>query len=350
LLFRVQIPAGAPKAPHFEAFLETQTLPSIIWDSVDVALSVPKTRIDVGSSADIQKHAVYAYDGTTFSGSIHLNDTETKNAVGKYGYKVSSISDPVYGLTAFSTNEVCVIWDKVTFTLSAAKSRVSVGSVAQISATAVYAFDNSPFKGSYSLNDTLVKTSICKCGYKVSGIVDELYGLTSSDTNEISIIFDKVVMVDGGVSDEFAEVGKPVTVWFKAVYAYDGKTFDDAEGTVYVDGKSATWSERNERWEYVYTEGGLGSRATFKVTAVSDTLDNPITFEDNVGSKTVRRVLLEPLYKAPVVGSATRQLNELFPGYGSIALIAIFIAILTASTAPAVLKITRKKRANARER
>jgi hypothetical protein len=247
-------------------------------------------------------------------------------------------------LTAFSTNEVCVIWDKVTFTLSAAKSRVSVGSVAQISATAVYAFDNSPFKGSYSLNDTLVKTSICKCGYKVSRIVDELYGLTAFDTNEVSIIFDKVVVVEGGVGEEFAEVGKPVIVWFKAVYAYDGKTFDNAEGTVYVDGELATWSEGNERWEYVHAEGGPGSRATFKVTAVSDTFNNPITFEDDVGSKTVRRVLLEPLYKAPVVGSATRQLDELFPGYGSIALIGIAIAILTGLTVLTVLRITRKSK------
>jgi hypothetical protein len=219
-----------------------------------------------------------------------------------------------------------------------------VGSVAQISATAVYAFDNSPFKGSYSLNDTLVKTFICKCGYRVSGIVDELYGLTAFDTNEVSIIFDKVVVVDGGVSDEFAEVGKPVTVWFKAVYAYDGKMFDDAEGAIYVNGKSATWSEGNERWEYVHAEGGPGSRATFNVTAVSDTLNNPIIFEDNVGSKTVRRVLLEPLYKAPVVGSATRQLDELFPGYGSIALIAIATAILTSLIVLTVLRITRKSR------
>jgi len=63
-------------------------------------------------------------------------------------------------------------------------------------------------------------------------MVDELYGLTAFDSNEVSVIFDKVVVVEGGVSDEFADVEKPVTVWFKAVYAYDSKTFDDAEEAV----------------------------------------------------------------------------------------------------------------------
>jgi hypothetical protein len=88
------------------------------------------------------------------------------------------------------------------------------------------------FLTTYSLNDALVKTSVCKCNYRVSRMVDELYGLTAFDSNEVPVIFDKVIVVEGGISGEFADVGKPVITWFKAVYSYDGKTSDDAEGAV----------------------------------------------------------------------------------------------------------------------
>jgi len=317
---------------------------AIIFDRVQITLTISDNRIDVGSTMTWSFTAVYAYDSADAKPYVfvHLNDSYTKSVVGRWAFTVKGINETQYGLSASTSNEVYVIWDKVTFTLSVADSRVSVGGAARISVTAVYAFDNSPFKGSYSLNDTLVKTSVSKCGYKVSGMLDELYGLTAFDSNEVWIIFDKVVIVEGGVTDEFAGVGKPVTTWFKAVYAYDGKTFDITGGAIYVNGGPAEWSEEHERWEYVHKEDGPGME-TFRITAVSGKFDDPITFEDHVGSKTVRWVFLESLYEVPVVGHATRQLDELFPGYGSIALIGIAIAIMiTAITARAAIRTRRK--------
>jgi len=164
---------------------------SIIFDRVQITLTASDSRINVGSTMIWNFTATYAYDSAdaTLYVSIHLNDSCTKSVVGKWAFTVKSINESQYGLSAFTSNEVIVIWDKVIFTLSVADNRISVGDSAQISVTAVYAYDNSPFQGSYSLNDTLIKTSVGKYGYRVSGMLDELYGLTVFESNEVWVIF-----------------------------------------------------------------------------------------------------------------------------------------------------------------
>ena len=64
--------------------------------------------------------ASYAYDGADAKPylTVNLNDTTTKDMVGRWGFKVSSISDSLHGLTVFETNEVSCIWDRVQLTLS----------------------------------------------------------------------------------------------------------------------------------------------------------------------------------------------------------------------------------------
>jgi len=133
-------------------------------------------------------------------------------------------------------------------------------------------------------------------------------------------------VVESGVSNELVEAGETVTVWFKAVYAYDSTPFDSTQGILYVNGEPAEWFEASERWEYTYNEGGA-AKVTFTVTALYGKFHDPISFEDHAGSQVVRWVYLELLYKAPIVGNIIQQLDHLFPGYGSIALIGTAVAI-----------------------
>jgi len=86
---------------------------SVIWDRVNIRLNVTNPRISVGSTVPITRRGVYEYDGATFHGSIRYNDTLNKNTVGKYGFTVTSISDPLYQLTVFTTNEVYCIFDRI---------------------------------------------------------------------------------------------------------------------------------------------------------------------------------------------------------------------------------------------
>jgi len=69
----------------------------VIFDRVNFTLSAVNERVDVGKEASITVSAVYAYDGSTFEGTYSLNDTLTKSEVGKYGFKVASMTDTLYG-------------------------------------------------------------------------------------------------------------------------------------------------------------------------------------------------------------------------------------------------------------
>jgi len=166
-----------------------------IWDRVQITLSTNDDRINVGSTATIIATGTYEYDGSQFTGTTTFNDTFTKNVVGKYGYKVVSISDPTYGLTTFITNEVYVIFDKVTVTLSAVDDTVAVGSTASITKTVVYQYDGAEFDGTITLNDTLTKSTVGTFYYTTHTVSGDTYGITAFESNTVAINF--LVDTDG---------------------------------------------------------------------------------------------------------------------------------------------------------
>jgi hypothetical protein len=112
---------------------------TVIWDKVQFTLTVANDRINVGDSAQISVTAKYAYDNTAFQGFYSFNDTLTKTNVGRWSFKVSSITDSLYGLTVFESTEVSVVWDGLKlsqYILDLQNQLVKV--------QAVYAYDNTP--------------------------------------------------------------------------------------------------------------------------------------------------------------------------------------------------------------
>jgi glycoprotein endo-alpha-1,2-mannosidase len=85
----------------------------VINDRVVIDLMASEPRVEVGSEALINMSAHYEYDRQPFSGTIHLNDTLTKNSEGTYHYTVSGISDNLYGLTSFTSNAVSIVFDHI---------------------------------------------------------------------------------------------------------------------------------------------------------------------------------------------------------------------------------------------
>jgi hypothetical protein len=168
--------------------------PYVIFDKVNIILTVDDLRIDVGSETSINWTGVYAYDGAAFLGSIALNDSLTKNQVGRYGLTAASISDPTYDITAFDSNEVYCIWDRI---------KISDGGVTHSSTNITqeeivwfkieYEYDRMPFSGEVYINDTLATYLALQNSWEynytlfspgtatftVSQIVDDLYELTS---------------------------------------------------------------------------------------------------------------------------------------------------------------------------
>jgi hypothetical protein len=259
----------------------------IIFDRVSVTLSVEDSRIDIGSMASIVWTGFYEYDSTAFTGTVTLNDTGlTKTTVGRYGFTTQSVTDPLYGLTNFTSNEVYCIWDRVNIQITITDERIGVGSTASLSWTGTYEYDGANFSGTATYNDTLTRNTVGKYGYMVSSISDPMYGLTTFTSNEIFCVWDRVKIVEGGVSNAFTNINQNEKVWFRAVYDYDNVSFDNTKGTLYVNGTVMAWSSSDNRWEKSFSFDTEGLR-TFKVSGVSDTQYGLTSINDEAGAQSI---------------------------------------------------------------
>ena len=160
-----------------------------IFDRVQIVISVEDDRIDVGDSAVLSWTGTYEYDSSTFEGSITYNDTLSQTVVGKYGYETESISDAIHGLTTFTTNDVNVIFDKVTITLSVEEDTIEVDNSASITWTAIYQYDGTNFDGTITLNDTSTKSTSGTYHYTTESISGDTHGITTFESNTIAITF-----------------------------------------------------------------------------------------------------------------------------------------------------------------
>ncbi len=254
----------------------------VIFDRVNVALSIGDSRIDVGTNATITWNGAYEYDGAPFGGSITLNNTQTQyDTVGRRCYTVDAIDDPLYGITVFTSNSVNCIWDRVDITLSADDDRINVGSRGSYSLVAVYAYDGERMCScnlSVTLNDTLTKVDVGKYGYTISSISERQYGLTRFTSNSFSIIFDRVI-ITLSVEDSRIGVGATASIVRSATYEYDGSAF---VGTIILNDTQLT---KNEAGKYGYTvasiSGGTQGITAFESNSVY------VTFEKAAGPSPV---------------------------------------------------------------
>jgi len=262
---------------------------------------VSDDRVDVGSIQTVGFHAKWAYDNSDLvGGGIYVNGTKyvtnqtgwisfnaVYNTVGKRSWAVTGVS--LNAITHNYKQVVCapsIIWDRIQFTLNIADDRIDVDSNASIIWSGTYEYDGSPFTGSVSFNDTTIKDSVGKYGYTIRSVLDPEYGLTNFTSNSIHCIFDRIKILDGGVTSTLTNITHTETVWFKAIYEYDLATFDGSKGILYVNGSAMMWSAGNNRWEYNCTFNTVGKR-TFKVSGVSDAQYGLTVINDVVGGKSI---------------------------------------------------------------
>lgn len=269
--------------PNYE-FKMGVRYPSIIWDKVK--LIIPEIqRIDVNQRVP-KWFGYYLYNNETFNGLIILNDTFPKDVVSKVGYCVIDIIDPKYGLTCFDANDFTVIFDRVHLNLSLADNRIDVGEEPELVVSGFYEYDGTPFRGQVKLSTPPDYSRVGEYTYTVEEIYDPLYNLTCFTCNNVTCIWDRIVIVDGGVSREVTSVGKTETVWFKALYEYDKEPFTGEDGVLYLNGEPMTWSPDEGIWKYTVVREKPGS-ITFKITGVDDQKYGLTVFKDLVGPLTI---------------------------------------------------------------
>lgn len=86
---------------------------TIVWDEVNINIAFENVRLEAGTGAHSIIQAEYAYDRLPFEGAIALNDTLVKNQLKKYTYTASSINDPKYGITKFTSNKAFCVYDRI---------------------------------------------------------------------------------------------------------------------------------------------------------------------------------------------------------------------------------------------
>lgn len=99
------------------------------------------------------------------------------------------------------------------------------------------------------------------------------------------ITWDQIYVVEGGATAG-AAVGDTVTVWFKAIYAYDLNIFSSANGVLYANNSAMLWSATYNRWEYTYVMNTTEAQS-FIVSGVLDNLYGLTAINDKAGVQVV---------------------------------------------------------------
>lgn len=116
----------------------------------------------------------------------------------------------------------------------------------------------------YSLSDVGSKT------FLVTGVRVGEYSTFMQFAPNVTIIWDRVKIIEGGASEKSFFLGKNTVVWFKAEYEYDSKNFNSSCGVLYVNGSKCSWSDIYNRWEIQIPNTAIG----VKKYIVSGVVDN----------------------------------------------------------------------------
>jgi len=268
--------------------------PYIIWDRVNITLSVVDNRINVADTATLTATAVYEYDDATFSGTITYNSTiYTYDTVGKQGYTVASILDPTEDITAFESNSVYCIWDRIKIAEGGVtNTQTNITQTETVWFRAVYEYDNMNFddsSGTLYVNGSLMTwgTSYNRWeheyifhtpsarAFQISAVSDALYGLSVINDvvgpltitwNDFQIVFDGMtyaipITTSSNVSDiafdpdarqlSFSVDGSTGTVGFCNVSI--PKTFMWGDWVVTVDGVPVDYDiAEDDDYTYIY--------------------------------------------------------------------------------------------------
>ena len=191
---------------------------TIIVDRLKVASKgCTHDRTDVGSPVYVYFNVIREYDNTPFDGTkgtVYINESAatwdetnkhwklsvTQNSVGRWEYKISSITDTEHQITTVNDfmGTQQVIWDKLIVTITPEATTVTVGTQVKFTVTAVYAYGNErvPEFTTNILRDGkhfAVNNFTDTCSiefphlYTTENITEKTYGLTAFTSNSPTI-------------------------------------------------------------------------------------------------------------------------------------------------------------------
>jgi len=210
----------------------------VIWDRIELEIEAEDERISLGEDAVIRWTGTYGWDGSVFYGEVEFSpDVLALDSVGDIEYEVAGVIDPIYGITAFKSNTVEVVWDRVEVSIEFPHGRTEVGTEPDVVFESFYEYDGRAFSGTVHLNDTLVKDDLGRHGFTASSVEDPRFGITDFVSNEASCVWDRIE-VERSIS---SIIPGTVQVSLKLASASAGRPVENAN--VVVNGKSCVETE-----------------------------------------------------------------------------------------------------------
>lgn len=277
----------------------------LIWgingtkEGIEFGWTVPliaKSRLYLSSS---HPQGIWCFNTTTGQKLWnHLTSTKIIGTLGSGAITDDKLFIPLYGdddnsyLFCFEdAEEGVVVWPYVT------DRRCDVESAQTIYFQAIWTQNGSAVEGgTIFINGTAYVTNSSgwiSFNKAFSNVTAMSWVVTAVNCNGISkyfqmapiasIVWDRIIVSEGGVSPQVVDVGNWVTVWFKVAYEYDNGNF---YGSVFVNGSEAQYSDVNKRWELSYKATTLGT-ITFEVTSVHDTRYGLKTVNNVAGAQQV---------------------------------------------------------------
>ncbi|MFQ6085056.1 MAG: hypothetical protein ACE5OY_02135 [Candidatus Bathyarchaeia archaeon] len=250
-------------------------------------------RADIGSEVSFSGHIYYEGSSVPPPKGIRVRVNEVVGVTDEEGaYDIHLTLPSSVGSYNFSVScdhgienkTLSVIADRVRVNLSVSRDRTNVGDGAPITYSAHYEYDGASFEGTIRFNNRLAQDSVGKYSFRADSIKDDGYGLSSFETNEVSVIFDRVEVYEGGTEDDRVDAGREATYWFRLRYSYDHESVTDGE--VSLNEGQATYDPSDRRWEYRLSYDGIG-RIERWVTSVSRNRYGITAFSDSVGPLSV---------------------------------------------------------------
>jgi len=245
--------------------------------------------------------------GNVLKGSTTTIDTGGTFSISLVGESnVAQHSYTIYATTNENTVQnqtVNVIVDRIrvqSYTIT--DERVNIYDNVNVDVLLYYDYDDTPvtdgtvtingvsasYQGSGTWRITQSKSTVQAVTYDTVAASGNGYGIATVDQNSKSatVIWDRIQIINGGITKESVMLGETLTIWFQATYEYDNVIFDNANGVLYANNSQMSWSAVNNRWEYYYTSTTLGTK-TFVISGVLDNFYGLTVIEDMVGAQTI---------------------------------------------------------------
>ena len=274
----------------------------IIWDKITVrSFTANDSRVNVGDDVNITVLVEYEYDDTPVTvGTVTINGasalhigagiwqiTDSNDSVLAVTYNLVACSGNTEGITVVDQNglSTTIIWDRIqVLTTTVDDGRLDIDTSCELRVTLVLEYDSTPL----GLGDTVTlngvamvwdaadsrfelarqQSSVGQWTYFVNSSLEATYGISdlNLNSNEISVIWDQIVVQSLIASDYRDDIGATITVNITLQFEYDDSIVSG--GSVIVNSISFTYSSADGIWSTNRLRNSVTDE-TFNTTVVS---------------------------------------------------------------------------------